>query len=302
MQKIVNLYIPSLYTRFNASVSPDLTAAFRTYFCFHLFLQALKLPWYFGHGVFSYTQIGLSLFFTVLAFHKKTFKASLIFFLIYKLYWINYTFPLTANHYYVEFLILLLLLIFPNNKRVDGTHDGTAIRLVQFSILSIYFFGGVQKLVLGQWLNGEFLLNLFLRNGMAGLTSTVSALIWKLDSNALVNWGGMARGFQAVPFEISSFAFGIILILSWLTLLTEIGLPLLFLFKKSLKVGIFLIIILQIVIGFSAWETEFMFAALGCIFLFFNKNSIKNYSLLGLAHFSWTILIVYVLGIKVGTL
>ena len=61
-------------------------------------------------------------------------------------------------------------------------------------------------------------------------------------------------------------------------------------------------IILQIIIGFSAWETEFMFAALGSIFLFTQKGHPRNFMFLGLIHALWAIFIIYILDLRIGIL
>ena len=51
--------------------------------------------------------------------------------------------------------------------------DGTALRLIQIGILTVYFYGGVHKLVHGFWLEGEFLIQTLFKQGNGGLGKTL---------------------------------------------------------------------------------------------------------------------------------
>jgi hypothetical protein len=62
-------------------------------------------------------------------------------------------------------------------------------------------------------------------------------------------------------------------------------------------------VLIQVIIGLASWETEFMFLALGSMFLFFKEEMTKrNYALLAIFHGLWSFLIIYVFDLRVGIL
>mgnify|MGYP001357230245 CR=1 FL=1 len=301
IQKLGKEFIPFL----NRKVDQNVLVSFRAFFAFHLFLQSLKLPWSYGHNLIVYLLQGSILLCVVAMFFERASRAGVLFLAAYKLYWVYIKFPSTANHYYFEFLVLVLLFIFhpiKEEKRENYLVDGTAIRLIQIGILSVYFYGGVHKLVHGFWLDGEFLIQTLFKQGNGGLGKTLGLFINFFDPHWIKGPLSLAKGLEVTSFKISSLSLNMITVLSLGTIFTEIFTPLLFVFKKTRKWGFIFMIILQIIIGFSAWETEFMFAALGSIFLFTQKGHPRTFMFLGLIHALWAIFIIYILDLRIGIL
>jgi hypothetical protein len=278
--------------------------AFRCFFSFHLFLQSLKLPWSFGDGKGVLVIQGGLFFCTFLMFSQKTFRFSCSIIFLYKLFWVWLKFPFTANHYYFELFVAAFLFLFPGEELGEAEKsDGTALRLIQVSILSLYFYGGLHKLVHGLWINGEFLLQEFLEKNNGGLGWTLNHFISFIDKTPLLAPLTFSQGMEVTAFQVSGLSFGLLKILSWLTILTEMLIPLLFCFEKTRRVGISLMILIQVIIGLASWETEFMFLALGSMFLFFNEKMTKrSYMLLAFLHGLWSFLIIYVFDLRVGIL
>ena len=288
---------------FNSPVEKGVIPCFRIFFATHIFLQSLKLPWNYGQTSLIHMVQGMVFLSALSMFHKSYYKVGLFFLVAYKFFWVHWTFPMTANHYFVEFFIVLFLLLFPDTEvEKNKSYEGASARLIQITILTIYFFGGVQKLIYGFWLNGEFIIHEFLQQPSVGLGKTLSTFLMSFDPNAILAPIKLAADMEVIPYHLSAFSIAMIMILSWLTLLTEIFVPLLFLFKKTRNLGLITMIILQVSIGFSSWETEFMFAALACMFLFFKNNPVRNYTILTSLHVLWSLFIIYVLDLRVGIL
>jgi len=284
-------------------VERNVLVSFRVFFAFHIFLQSLKLSWSYGDNLIAYLLQGSIFLCVATMFFERASRAGIFFLGVYKLYWVCIKFPSTANHYYFEFLVLVLLFIFHPLKKEDKDFvDGTAIRLIQIGILSVYFYGGVHKLVHGLWLDGEFLIQTLFKQANGGLGKSLSIFLNLFDLHLIKGPLSLPEGLELTPFKISSLSLSIIKLLSLGTILTEIFTPLLFIFKKTRKWGFIFMIILQVLIGFSSWETEFMFAALGSIFLFTQKNHPRNFMVLGILHALWAIFIIYVIDLRIGIL
>jgi hypothetical protein len=51
-------------------------------------------------------------------------------------------------------------------------------------------------------------------------------------------------------------------------------------------------LVLQVGIGIYAWETEFMFGAVGAILLFFDRHPWRSYLALLALHVAWSVFVV----------
>ncbi|HVY44851.1 MAG TPA: hypothetical protein VHB21_03190 [Minicystis sp.] len=119
----------------------------------------------------------------------------------FKLVYCAHDFPFTANHDSLETLILGILLALETDasKGDRGDVDGTAVHVVQAAFMLMWFYSGVQKLVRGWWVHGEFL--------ALGMTRPVLA------------------SFSTVDAALSHGKATLASVLSWATIATEIGVP-----------------------------------------------------------------------------
>lgn len=289
------------------SVPEELMPAFRRFFVIHIFLQSLKLPRV-EQSTEVYPWIGLVFIAVVVACMNRLYRIGLLTLLLYKLWRIVEDFPMTANHMYLETLILFVLLVF-SDRRTDPEHgpkaEAMSANLVQMSILLVYFYSGVQKIVHGMWLSGEHVaLNLysFVPFGMPVSVQTFYRWIGSLFDEPAVEFPLRgASGLNAVEQAFPGWAIALFLITGWLVILSELLVPLCVAWPRTRRFGVWLMLVVQLGIGAFAWETEFMFAAVGCILLFFHKRPVRNYSVLLVLHVIWSLSIL-LMGSKVPTL
>lgn len=284
------------------SIPLEVMRAFRFFFAAHIALQTLKLPWNYADASWV---IGIQATMTaaaLLTLHRRWYPLGLLPLALYKGYWVVEFFPMTGNHFYAELLVLLVLLVFPDRvvaSEGEGKEpqvEGTPANLTLLTILAIYFYSGVHKIIHGMWLDGEFLtLSLFHDKGF-GMWRTTR---WLIEASAGMIGSDLgplpldrAEGFATQPFTFSAWIVGLMLLLSWTIVGTELGVPLLVVFKRTHQFAIWLMLVLQVGIGIYAWETEFMFGAIGGILLFFHHRPWRNYGLLLALHVAWAVFVV----------
>lgn len=146
-----------------------------------------------------------------------------------------HSFPFSINHSFLEFVIVLLMCL---SKSSD--------EMIKFIMLSVWFFSGLHKFFDGYYLNGEFF-----------------ALEALFDSTTLGHHLN-----QVLNLFRSSWQTGILLALSWFTILLEILLPLFLLSNKLKPIGIMSLFIFQGFIAYFSGEIDFAFTAFAILFLF----------------------------------
>lgn len=277
-----------------APVPAELVRAFRFFFAVHVVLQSLKLPWLYGvSGWVIAVQVSLGIA-ALLTLHRRWYRGGLALMVAGKGYWVVASWPMAANHYYLELLVLLLLLAFadrPVDGPADGRRwvDGTACRLSQLALLSVYFYAGLHKLVHGMWHQGEFLTHSLFESGRFDMAASMR---WVLDSLGLLAAEAplqLPESFTTESFALSGPTLAVLLSLSWVILLSELAAPVLVLMPRTRKVGLVFLLAAQVGIGLFAWETEFMFGALGVALLFFPGRPWRNYSWLLALHVAWSV-------------
>ena len=194
------------------------------------------------------------------------------------------TFPLTINHFLLELLILFILLLFPtspHDPEKSQEVDGTALRILQINILFVWFYSGIQKLVHGYYLNGEmFALTTFfepadgLGRSLQAVSSFFSTTKFPLSvTDTFANIGIPLNHAQQVFF----------LGASWFTVLMELSLPLMMLFRQTRGFASVSLVVAQILVGISAGELDFTLTGVGVLLLFIPRSFRWTYSLYAVA-------------------
>lgn len=170
--------------------------------------------------------------------------------------------PFTINHVGLELCILLLMCLVPQEEsKPAGLSTADMIKIL---MLSVWFFSGLHKLFDGYYLNGEFFaLEALANDGTLGYYL-----------NYLLSFFGPDNSLKPLfccseaRLAFTSVQIGILLGLSWLTILLEIFLPLSFLHNRWRHLGVFGLFIFQWMIGYVSGEIDFAFTAFAILFLF----------------------------------
>ncbi len=170
--------------------------------------------------------------------------------------------PFTINHGGLEFGILLLMCLIPkDDSKSFGISCADMIKLL---MLSVWFYSGVHKLLDGYYLNAEF----FALEVLSNETTLGQHLHYILGFFGFgTNAEALACCTEGV-FEFSKGQIGILLALSWLTIIVEIVLPLSLLSPKLRPLGIVSLFIFQSFVSYFSGEIDFAFTAFAVLFLF----------------------------------
>lgn len=258
---------------------------FTLFYSVHIAVNVLKIQWQMPRSVFL--LVGLINFVSVLiVYHEKFFKIGLLILFIYKFWTCYLRFPATGNHQYVELLILLFLLVFSHRpeKEEKDPFSLKLVSLIQYTLLSIYFFSGIQKICQGQWLSGEFLSKCLFGNTNLALSMTLRPILRNLQNLLHSPLPPLpipsAKTMEVVMFSIPEWTKWVFKGMSWTIILAEILTPILVFVPKTRRHGLVLLLFTQMLIGVASWELEFMFGALGCVLLYDPAHSRRNYCLL----------------------
>ena len=298
--------------KLSSPVPMNLTTMFRLFFIIHVALFTLKLSWTEADPVRIQLARGAMITCVFLSIHWRLAPVAILAALILQLYFVQNTFPETGNHKYIEFYVLILLLICPSrpmepphssSQSIQPTKlmaDGTLCHLIRLLSISVYFYAGIQKLIGGRWLSGEYLtqtilvsnptnpgLSTFLRE-----TVDLSSTTFNLPS---INFSSLeiTNSLDHLPLTLPAWVTSFLLVLSWTTVFGEIVCAALIFSRRTRNAAIPICIVMAITLGIITYETEFMFTMLGCLLLFYPNHAVRNYSILIAINTIWCIWIHY---------
>ena len=184
------------------------------------------------------------------------------------------TFPENANH---QFLVVLssLLLTLPRTNDLSERLD--ALDGLRWILLLGFFWAGVQKILYGYYFGGEFL-----AHRMA--TDPDFLLVFQFFVPAAEVERLLSLGLQygAGPFRIQSWLFVLVSNLSWLA---EIALPLLLLFRPTRRLAVVGSVLFILAIQSAAREVYFGGIMIGLILLFWPGDALRRaYPLFAVAY------------------
>ncbi len=249
---------------------------FRRFLAFKI-AAPLILPGHLHWPVPSWLVASLAIVAVVVAGLRKHYWPGLIFIFFVSCFQIWESWPFTINHIALEAVLVLLMLLAAGDKPNEETLScGDMILLL---MLSVWFYSGLQKLFHGYYLSGEYftLEALSVESGLGR------------DLNSLLLWlaphlgGGHIRpiaccGFGAIEFPrwgsllFQGMGFG--------TVLAEISVPVLALFRSTRVAGILLLFVFQFAIAKLSHEFDFAFTAFGILLLFTPKIAKQGYLIL----------------------
>jgi hypothetical protein len=178
--------------------------------------------------------------------------------------------PYTLNHILLEAIVLGLLVLFPVRFDARGTREAADdLQLLWLTLLSVWFFAGVQKAVHGYYLNGESMaLSLLtdpgasgrgLRFGLSALSSALGAPVGA-DASSLLP---MSLGTQHV--SLGGLGRVYCIALGGLIVAAEIGLPVLTFFRSTRRAATLGLGLAQCCVGVLTDELDFALLGLGLI-------------------------------------
>lgn len=174
------------------------------------------------------------------------------------------TWPYTLNHFILEELILLVLLAFPVRFNAEhGREPLQELQLLWVTLLSVWFFAGVQKLGHGHYLNGESMALPLLAGEDClgrGLRGGLSLLRSLLGPAALA-----PADPGSAPLDLTARIYCVGL--SWLVIVAELGLPLLALVPRARRAATVGFCLAQCSVGLLSGEVDFAILGLGLIAL-----------------------------------
>lgn len=174
------------------------------------------------------------------------------------------TLPHTLNHAWFECLAAVVLWRAFSRGDLRTIVHGRC--LLQFALLSVFFYSGVQKLVHGQFASGEYLLRTVALESshMADVLTAGFGLVSALPS---ARASDLVLG--PVPLDVTPQLHAGVRLLSLLIIAAELSVPVLV--AARVRGSRWLLLATQVGIGLSSGEFDFAITATGLILLFWRK-------------------------------
>lgn len=225
-------------------------------------------------------------------------------FLVFALWHVFRTLPFTLNHFILETFLILILLLFPARPCQTGRKslvDGRASRLIQASLLTVWFYSGLQKIAHGYYLDGEMyaLYAFFAERSELGRTLRMLlpvASFGNISMSALVPISpAPLEIFQNIRLPVSSAERLFLVSAGISTVVAEFLLPIfVVLFRSCRTPALILLILAQVAVGAATGELDFTMSGLVAWILFFPKTVRWSYPALWLS--LWVLFLGRVMG------
>ncbi|MCA9651630.1 MAG: hypothetical protein H6712_06750 [Myxococcales bacterium] len=246
---------------------------FAAFMAWHLALQSTYMRWVMP-GIAGIVVMAVMVALAVLTSTRRGARVGVAILLAYQLALAVARFPLTANSSYLTVLVLGVLLLLSSSsrtpRRVVLERGEELRRTVLFVLMVIYAMAGVQKLAQGYWHDGEFIvLTLladlsFFAESMRHLLELGALLLG--SAGPLVSTSG-PWSLGATPLLVPDWLPAVAMGLSLSFVLAELLVPLAVLWPRTRARALAPLVVVQVGIGLSSWEIEFMSLALGCVAL-----------------------------------
>ncbi len=266
------------FTRFLSLAGADAVTTINakwSYFLTFLFTYFVSEYWHFVFGIYEITPeekkilIGMAVLVTtsfILLLLKATRTALLLLWstLVFKIYW---TFPMTPNHRYLEFIIISLAVFLNPQKKEEKS---LFFQTCRWLTIIIFIYTGIQKILYGLYFQGEFLALMISQN-----TRFAQFFQWIIPPTEWTRLTNFANTYTigSGPFTMDSILFKLASNLSYLL---EIILPCLLLIKKIRPYAIGLALLFFILIELAAREYYFGILISGLMLLFFEQDVYKK--------------------------
>lgn len=281
----------SLQTRLSAYLT-SAPANEKTLFWFRGVIVVKLLLWQY---IYAFALGGksavLAVLLTPFAVHvvrsKKPPFWGLLVFAMYALYKVIGAFPGTPNHFYVEGVILVVLLL--DSTPALGANDGfSPVNLLKVLYLIMFVQTGLAKVVNGYWMDGEYVAV----SAFAGPEGSLFGILQRAVIRGLdwLLWDTLPALDPAPSF----FASAAVALPNWVAIymsisgvaviLLEILLPFAMTVPRFRPVAFPLFVTFQAAVSFGAGIISFAFTGLACVLLFSTKPA-RHYKLLYVAMF-----------------
>lgn len=269
--------------RDSSSIRPTETASsvlFRRTFVLKLII--FEVDW--GQGTWSYLDAA-TIVAGIGAASERVQVLGLMFLLVRHVLLVTTTFPYTLNHHFLEAWFLLHLVLLPSSSAgAPALRHVSAVHMIRLTVLSVWFFAGVQKAVSGYYLNGEFFaIEMFLSRGRLGeglrwLASVVDD--GKMQVGSGIRMDRYAGDFECWPIDLPHTVTAILLILSWFILLCELLLPALVVRRTTRVAAASTLVALSVLSTAATGEMSFGFSSVGALLLWLPNQALWTFWLL----------------------
>lgn len=277
---MANLY-PAMHTSwrdslahlFASRLANQASCAQEEAFALRLFRQflALKiaLPFAFSEGIYWPLNFNSVLFLLIifLAGSSRFYLPALLIILGLSFYDIWYSWPFTINHQVLEFVIILLMCLVPENE--PKARNISCVRMIKILMLSVWFFSGIHKLFDGFYLNAEFFALEALSNNttLGNIFNKILGFSASLPATCCIH----------AAITLTYWQRNILLALAWITIIAEIFLPLSFLVPLLRPFAIFSLFLFQGIVAYFSGEIDFAFSAFAILILFIPRIASWTY-------------------------
>jgi len=191
--------------------------------------------------------------------------------------------PYTLNHTFLEVVLVVALVGFWPHGSERNTD--LAVRIIWCAALSVWLWGGVQKLVHGYYVNGEY----FALAVVFDDSILADRLRW------VVNWSREFQGVEpivaiaggpietAVKLPLTALDWTVLITMARTIVVAEVLLPLTILSNRFRRTGIFVLIFVQIAIAVVSGEFDFAITGVAVLLLGAPRLGRVGYPLLMLA-------------------
>lgn len=229
----------------------------------------IAMPFAFAEGIrwpISFTTLGILLVVAATGL-ARLHRVALCIILGLSFYESWQSWPFTINHCGLEFGILLLMCLMPDDHQKSS--GISCADMVKILMLSVWVYSGIHKLFDGYYWNAEF----FALEALSNETTLGHHLnqILSLFGAFSGSNGQLLACCRSDVFSFSGWHIGILLALSWLTIIVEIFLPFSLLVPRFRSLGIAGLFIFQAFIAYFSGEIDFAFTAFAILFLFIPK-------------------------------
>jgi hypothetical protein len=189
----------------------------------------------------------------------------------------------------------MLLLPAPEGEPGEGRADGLPVHVLQYAILSLFVFSGLQKVVHGHYLRGELftLHTLYIHDYLGDRLRDVVQVLGGLFGQAPSQPSEWLGGYAGSPLAAAPWVLHALLVLSLAVVAMEIGAPLLVAWRRTRSVGLPLLILLQVAIAFNSYEFGIAFVSLNCQLLFLRRGHRVGYGLLMAAQAAFYLTVIF---------
>lgn len=190
--------------------------------------------------------------------------------------------PYTLNHLLLELVVLVWLMLYPVRFDAGPRQPAPLLRVLWPTLLSVWFYSGLQKALQGYYLNGEYMaLALLADSGTLGASLRFLAGELQGVSHSVTDWLSAGGPVPLSPLGVVERA--LCLGAGWLVTAVELLLPGLAFARRTRHLAVPALALAQLAVCGMSGEYDFALTGLGLIGLGWQRWARARYALLGAA-------------------